>query len=100
MSLEPKLKSLTEEDLDTISDYFADVINDKINASVKSSKEIIDMDINININYNDEDEELDVDVDFNIETDALSELTDERIDEIFDDSYKELDVFIDEHFRE
>lgn len=41
-----------------------------------------------------------VDVDFDIETDALSKLTDEKVDEVIEDSYDELDEFINEHFRE
>lgn len=96
---EAKLKKLSQEDLDTISDFFADVINDKINASVKSPKEIINMDVNIKVSYDEENEELDVDVDFNIEADELSKLTDEKVDEVFQESYSELDEFINEHFR-
>ncbi len=100
MAEEAKLKKLTQEDLDIISDFFADVINDKINDAVKSPKEITNMDININVSYIDETEELMVDVDFDIETDALSKLTDEKVDEVIEDSYTELDEFINEHFRE
>lgn len=101
MAEEAKLKKLSQEDLDIISDFFADVINDKINDSVKSPKEIINMDISINVSYSDEDEELLVDfTNFEIEVDQLSKLTDEKIDEIIEESYCELDDFIDEHFRE
>lgn len=100
MAEEAKLKKLSQEDLDIISDFFADVINDKINDAVKSPKEITNMDININVSYSDETEELDVDVDFDIQTDALSKLTDEKVNEVIEDSYLELDEFINEHFRE
>ena len=95
-----KLKKLSEDDLDVISDFFADIIEKKISASVKSQKEILAMDVNINIDYNDESEQLDIDVDVDIDTDELSNLSDERINQLIDEAYVELDDYIDENFRE
>ena len=98
--MEAKLKKLSQDDLDKISDFFATVVEKKILSSVKSQKEILSMDVNINTIYNDESEELDVDVDVDIEVDELSNLTDERIDQLIDDSYAELDEYINDNFRE
>ena len=95
-----KLKKLSEDDLDDISDFFADIIEKKISASVKSQKEILTMDVNIKIDYNDENEKLDIDVDVDIDTDELSNLSDERIDKAIDDAYLELDEYINENYRE
>ena len=98
--MEPKLKKLSQDDLDDISDFFAGVVEKKIFSSVKSQKEILTMDVNINIDYNDENEQLDIDVDVDIDTDELSKLSDERINEVIDDAYLELDEYINEHYRE
>lgn len=98
--MESKLKKLTQEDLDDISDFFASVVEKKIFSSVKSQKEILAMDVNINIDYNDENEELDIDVDVDIDTDELSNLSDERINQVIEDSYTELDEYINGNYRE
>ena len=95
-----KLKKLSSEDLDNISDFFASVVEKKIFSQVKSQKEILAMDININIDYNDETEQLDIDADVHIDTDELSDLSDEIINEVIDESYLELDEYINENFRE
>ena len=95
-----KLKKLSQDDLDDISDFFASLVENKILSQVKSQKEILAMDLNIHIDYNDEDEKLDIDVDVDIDTDELSNLSDERIDKAIDDSYLELDEYIDENYRE
>ena len=95
-----KLKKLSQDDLDNISDFFVAVVEKKILSSVKSKKEILAMDVNINIDYNDESEQLDIDVDVDIDTDELSNLSDERIDQLIDEAYVELDDYIDENFRE
>ena len=95
-----KLKKLSQDDLDNISDFFAGVVENKIFSQVTSQKEILSMDVNINIDYNDESEQLDIDVDVDIDTDELSKLTDEKIDQAIDDSYLELDEYINENFRE
>lgn len=98
--MESKLKKLSQEDLDEISDFFASVVEKKIFSSVKSQKEILAMDVNIKIDYNDKNEELDIDVDVDIDTDELSNLSDEKIDQLIEDSYSELDEYINENFRE
>ena len=58
------------------------------------------MDVNIKIDYNDKNEQLSVDVDVDIDTEELSKLSDERINEVIDDAYLELDEYINEHYRE
>ncbi|MBR5503491.1 MAG: DUF3194 domain-containing protein [Methanobrevibacter sp.] len=98
--MEAKLKKLTQEDIDDISDFFASVVERKISSAVKSQKEILAMDVNIDVFYNDESEELDVEVDVDIETDELSDLTDEKIDQVIEESYLELDEYINENYRE
>lgn len=95
-----KLKKLSQEDLDDISVFFAGVVEKKIFSSVSSQKEILAMDVNINIDYNDENRELDIQCDVDIDTDELSKLSDERINQVIDDSYIELDEYIDQNYRE
>ena len=80
-----KLKKLSEDDLADISDYFSNLIYKKINYTVDSPKEIINMD--------------DVDVDVDIQPDELSSLSDEIIEELIDESYDELDEYINENYR-
>ena len=95
-----KLKKLSQDDLDDISDFFASIVEKKIFSSVKSQKEILAMDVNMKIDYNDKNEQLSVDVDVDIDTEELSKLSDERINEVIDDAYLELDEYINEHYRE
>ena len=57
------------------------------------------MDVIINIVYPDENGELDVDASIEIDTDELSNLSNERIDEVIEDSYLELDEYINENYR-
>ena len=95
-----KLKKLSQDDLDDISDFFAGVVEKKIFSAVSSQKEILAMDVNINIDYNDENGELDIHCDVDIDTDELSKLSNERINQVIDDSYVELDEYIDENYRE
>ena len=94
-----KLKKLSEDDLEDISDFLAETIEKKISASIKSQKEILDMDVIINIVYPDENGELDVDASIEIDVDELSDLTNERIDEVIEESYLELDEYINENYR-
>ena len=94
-----KLKKLSEDDLEDISDFLAETIEKKISASVKSKKEILDMDVIINIVYPDENGELDVDASIEIDVDELSDLSNERIDEVIEESYLELDEYINENYR-
>ena len=94
-----KLKELSEDDLEDISNFLSETIVKKISSSVKSQKEILDMDVSIEISYPDENGELDVDASIEIDTDELSDLSSERIDEVIDESYLELDEYINEHYR-
>ena len=94
-----KLKELSEDDLEDISNFLSETIEKKIQASVKSQKEILDMDVSIEISYPDENGELDVDASIEIDTDELSDLSNERIDEVIDESYLELDEYINEYYR-
>ncbi|WP_405324400.1 DUF3194 domain-containing protein [Methanobrevibacter sp.] len=94
-----KLKELSEDDLEDISNFLSETIEKKIQASVNSQKEILDMDVSIEISYPDENGELDVDASIEIDTDELSDLSNERIDEVIDESYLELDEYINEHYR-
>ena len=94
-----KLKELSEDDLEDISNFLSETIEKKIQASVKSQKEILDMDVSIEINYPDKNGELDVDASIEIDADELSDLSNERIDEVINESYLELDEYINEHYR-
>ena len=94
-----KLKKLSEDDLEDISDFLAETIEKKIASSVKSQKEILNMDVIINIVYPDENGELDVDASIEIDVDELSDLSNERIDEVIEESYLELDEYINENYR-
>ena len=94
-----KLKKLSEDDLEDISNFLSEIIVKKIQSSVKSQKEILDMDVSIEIVYPDENGELDVDASIEIDTDELSNLSNERIDEIIEESYLELDEYINENYR-
>ena len=94
-----KLKELSEDDLEDISNFLSEIIVRKIQSSVKSQKEILDMDVSIEINYPDKNGELDVDASIEIDADELSDLSNERIDEVINESYLELDEYINEHYR-
>jgi len=94
-----KLKELSEDDLEDISNFLSETIVKKISSSVKSQKEILDMDVSIEIDYPNENGELDVDASVEIDIDELSNLSDEIIDEVIDESYLELDEYINEHYR-
>ena len=94
-----KLKELSEDDLEDISNFLSETIVKKISSSVKSQKEILDMDVSIEITYPDENGELDVAASIEIDADELSDLSNERIDEVIDESYIELDEYINEHYR-
>lgn len=94
-----KLKKLSEDDLEDISIFLSETIVKKISSSVKSQKEILDMDVSIEIDYPNENGELDVDASIEIDTDELSDLSSERIDEVIEESYLELDEYINEHYR-
>ncbi|MDO5841786.1 MAG: DUF3194 domain-containing protein [Methanobrevibacter ruminantium] len=94
-----KLKELSEDDLEDISNFLSETIVKKISSSVRSQKEILDMGVSIEIDYPNENGELDVDASVEIGIDELSDLSDEIIDEVIDGSYLELDEYINEHYR-
>ncbi|MBQ2962215.1 DUF3194 domain-containing protein [Methanobrevibacter sp.] len=97
--MEAKLKKLSDDDLEDISNFLSNIVEKKISSSVKSQKEILAMDINIKMTYPDENGGLDVDIDVDIDTDELSNLSNERINEVIDESYLELDEYINENYR-
>ncbi|WP_288268572.1 DUF3194 domain-containing protein [uncultured Methanobrevibacter sp.] len=90
-----KLKELTQDDLDAITYFLTNTAENKLSQHV-SSKEVIDQSILTDISY--ENEELNVDL--KIDVDALSNLSQEDIQNVVDESYEKLDVFIDENYRE
>jgi division protein CdvB (Snf7/Vps24/ESCRT-III family) len=94
-----KLKKLSEDDLEDISNFLSETIVKKISSSVKSQKEILDMDVSIEIDYPNENGGVNVDASVEIDIDELSNLSDEIIDEVIDESYLELDEYINEHYR-
>ncbi|AGN16799.1 MAG: DUF3194 domain-containing protein [Methanobrevibacter boviskoreani] len=92
-----KLKELTQDDLDAITYFLTNTAENKLSQHV-SSKEVIDQSILTDISY--ENEELNVDLKINVDVDALSNLSQEDIQNVVDESYEKLDVFIDENYRE
>ena len=90
-----KLKELSHEDLENISNFLSDTINEYILANI-SSKEIVDMDIQIEVSY---DEKLDVDIDVNLEFHELSK-ADANISNIaIEKSLLKLNSYLDDNFR-
>ena len=92
-----KLKKLSQEDLNIISEYFSKIANGIILAKIPS-KQVLDLDINIEANY--DDEELDISIDIDINHDELSEITNDDIELAIEEAYSKLDEFIDENYRE
>ena len=92
-----KLKKLSQEDLDDITDFFSNIVDSKLSNYV-TSKEIINQNIITDIEY--ENGQLDVDLDIDVDVDALSNLSWDDIQTIIDESYEELDVYIDDNYRE
>ena len=92
-----KLKKLSEEDLNNISKYFSDIVNEIILAKVPS-KEILDLDLQIDASY--DDEELDINIDVDIALDELSKIKNNDIELAIEEAYSRLDEFIDENYRD
>ncbi len=92
-----KLKDLSQEDLDNITYFLSDIIESKLSNYV-TSKEVINQNIITDISY--ENGQLDVDLDIDIDVDALSNLTQDDVQRIIDEAYEELDVCIDENYRQ
>lgn len=92
-----KLKSLTQDDLATISDDFGEILEQEVSKALPS-KEIEDLDLDIVLSY--EDSQLDVDVDVGVLFDELSDINQEQISKAIDEAYLKFDSYIDDNFRE
>ncbi|KZX16459.1 hypothetical protein MBCUT_08450 [Methanobrevibacter cuticularis] len=92
-----KLKNLSQEDLDDISEYFSSIVNDSILYNIPS-KEISDLDVKIEVSY--ENGKLDVDIDVDIELDEFSDAKDEFLEIAISEAYSKLDILIDSNYRE
>ncbi len=86
-----KLKKLTDEDLDKISEIAVSAAQDFVFSKV-SKKEIIDIDINVELNY---DDGLDVNVVVDILFDDLSSADTDIADEAADHALSEIEKFLD-----
>ncbi len=94
-----KIKNLSENDLNDISDFLSNEINKEI-SKILSNKEIINLEINIETVFDDKDKNLDVDADVNVETDGLRDIPKETIQETIDIAYKKLDNYIEANYKE
>lgn len=94
-----KIKNLSENDLNDISDFLSNEINKEI-SKILSNKEIINLEINIETVFDDKDKNLDVDADVNVETDGLRDIPEETIQETIDIAYKKLDNYIEVNYKE
>ncbi|WP_461461458.1 DUF3194 domain-containing protein [Methanobrevibacter sp.] len=92
-----KLKELSQDDLDNITNFLSDIVESKLSNYV-TSKEVINQNIITDISY--ENGQLDVDLDIDIDVDALSNLSQDDVQRIIDEAYEELDVCIDENYRQ
>ena len=86
-----KLKKLTDEDLDKISEIAVSAAQDFVLAKV-SKKEIDDIDINVELNYEDG---LDVNITVDIVFDDLSVADPKIADEAADHALLEMEKFLD-----
>ena len=86
-----KLRKLTDEDLDKISEIAVSSAQDFVLSKV-SKKEINDIDINVELNYNDS---LDVNVVVDIVFDELSSKDPKIADEAADHALLEIEKFLD-----
>ncbi|AMD17271.1 hypothetical protein TL18_04070 [Methanobrevibacter sp. YE315] len=92
-----KLKTLTQDDLETISDDFGEILEREVSKTI-SMKELEDLDLDIVLSY--ENEQLDVDVDVGVLFDELSEITQDQVTNAIDEAYLKFDSYIDENYRE
>ena len=92
-----KLKSLSQDDLATISDDFGEILEREVSKALPS-KEIEDLDLDIVLSY--ENSQLDVDVDVGVLFDELSDITQDQISQAIDEAYLKFDSYIDDNFRE
>ena len=91
-----KLKQLSSDDLEEISNHFGEILNHKV-SKLLPSKEIEDLDLDITVNY--ENNQLDVDVDVNVLIDALSDISEREVSNVIDESYLIFDAYIDDNYR-
>jgi uncharacterized alkaline shock family protein YloU len=88
-----KLKRLSSEDLDTISEFTSSAAENFIFKKI-SKKEV--MDFNVDVDYEDE---LNVDVEVHIVFDELSNASNEIAQEAVDHALEELGKFLDDNYR-
>ena len=91
-----KLKTLSQDDLATISDDFGEILEREVSKAI-SMKELEDLDLDIVLNY--ENDQLDVDVDVGVLFDELSQITQDQVTKAIDEAYLKFDSYIDENFR-
>lgn len=93
-----KLNNLTTDDLEQISEFISTQVNEYLFEKI-SIKEIIDFDIHVENSY--ENEQLDVDVSVDLELDDLSNVNeDDIIQDAIDYALENLDLFLDENYRQ
>lgn len=93
-----KLNNLTTDDLEHISEFISTQVNEYLFEKI-SIKEIIDLDIHVENSY--ENEQLDVDVSVDLELDDLSKVNeDDIIQDAIDYALENLDLFLDENYRQ
>jgi hypothetical protein len=93
--LKNKLKNLTQEDLNQISDFISSSAQNFISQKV-SQKEINDLDIKVELSY---DEKLEVDITIDLSLDDLSSASPDIVDEAIEHSFEVLEPFLDLNFR-
>jgi hypothetical protein len=90
-----KLKNLSQEDLNQISDFISSTAQNYILQKV-SGKEITDLDIQVELSYK---EELEVDVTVDLLMDDLSIDRPEIATESIDYALDQLEILLDENYR-
>ncbi len=90
-----KLKNLSQEDLNQISDFISSTAQNYILQQV-SGKEITDLDIQVELSYK---EELEVDVTIDLLMDDLSIDRPEIATEAIDYALDQLEILLDENYR-
>jgi hypothetical protein len=90
-----KLKNLSQEDLNQISDFISSTAQNYILQKV-SGKEITDLDIQVELSYK---EELEVDVTVDLLMDDLSIDRPEIATEAIDYALNQLEILLDENYR-
>ncbi|SCG85055.1 DUF3194 domain-containing protein [Methanobacterium congolense] len=90
-----KLKRLSSEDLDTISEFTSSAAENFIFKKI-SKKEVMDFNVDVEMDYEDE---LNVDVEVHIVFDELSNASNEMAQEAVDHALEELGKFLDDKYR-